>query len=95
MKNVFFIGLFACLIFANCGPRAEELEAQRMADSTKVADSLVNNPTLAKDIDLKTKTPADKKFVKTCDLKFKVNNVLYSTEKIEDLTTKYDGFLTY
>lgn len=95
MRNIFLLGLVSSLILTNCGPSAKQMEEQRIADSTIMADSLANNPTLATSIDLNTKTPSDKKFIKTCDLKFKVNNVLYSTEKIEDITSKYDGYLIY
>ncbi len=40
-----------------------------------------------------TSAPADKKFIRTGDIKFKVANVHKATEKIEDLTAKYSGFV--
>jgi hypothetical protein len=95
MRNIFLTGLLACLILTNCGPSAEEIESQRIADSTKIADSLAKTPTIAKNIDLNTKTPDDKKFIKTGELKFKVNNVLYSTQKIEDFAAKFGGYMIY
>lgn len=36
-----------------------------------------------------------KKFVRTADLKFKVKNVPQTTYTIENITTKFDGFVTY
>src|SRR6266542_3688031 len=45
--------------------------------------------------DSHTATPANRKFIKTAELKFKVNNVLYATENMEDLTAKYGGYMIY
>jgi len=50
---------------------------------------------IAKDINLNTKTPKDKKFIKTAEVRLKVNNVLKTTEKIEDMTARYGGYVTY
>lgn len=36
-----------------------------------------------------------RKFVRTADIKFKVKNVAKSTTFIEEVTTKFDGFVTY
>lgn len=36
-----------------------------------------------------------RKFVRTADLQFKVKDVRKSSEEIEDLTTKYGGFIAY
>jgi hypothetical protein len=36
-----------------------------------------------------------RKFVRTADLQFKVKDVRKSSEQIEDLTTRYGGFVTY
>jgi hypothetical protein len=60
-----------------------------------INDSIGNKPTLAHNIDFITKTPSDKKFIKTADLKFRVTNVLNATERIENLAAKYNGFITY
>jgi hypothetical protein len=105
---IFTIG--SIIVCASCGPSAVEREAQRIADSSMMGDSLARvqaeqqrlaeiapteNPTLANNISLNTKTPVDKKLIKTAELKFKVGNVWNSTEKIEDLTYKYGGYITY
>ena len=37
----------------------------------------------------------NRKFVRTADIKFKVKNVAKSTNKIEDATTKFGGFVTF
>ena len=38
---------------------------------------------------------SNRKFVRTADVKFKVKNVAKSTYAIEDVTTKFGGFVTY
>ena len=97
MQNrlIFLLIICICLTLTNCGPRATEIEATRIADSTGVADSLMKLQVIADKIDLSTNAPKDKKFIKTGNLKFKVKNVLDCTEKIEDISTKYGGYITY
>lgn len=41
------------------------------------------------------KEGSDRKFIRTADLKFKVKNVTQSTYAIENITNKFDGFVTY
>jgi hypothetical protein len=40
MKKLFVVSVVAALIAAACGPSAAEKEAQRIADSTRIADSI-------------------------------------------------------
>jgi len=92
----------------NCGPSKKEkeaainkaqqdsilasVEAQRQADSIATG---AGESQLAKEVSLNTKTPKDKKFIKKAEVKFKVNNVWKITERIEDITVKYGGFVTH
>ena len=97
MKNIIFLGLTICFILTNCDNGAKKvamISDSIMADSLML-DSIKKVEFLAKSIDLNTKTPSDRKFIKTTELKFKVGNVLYATERMEDLTSKYDGYLLY
>jgi ribosomal protein L1 len=41
------------------------------------------------------KEGSTRKFIRTADLKFKVKNVTKSTYAIENITNKFDGFVTY
>ncbi|MEL1241065.1 DUF4349 domain-containing protein [Flavobacterium flavipallidum] len=41
------------------------------------------------------KEGSDRKFVRTADIKFKVKNVTQTTYAIENITNKFDGFVTY
>lgn len=43
----------------------------------------------------KVDSKSNRKFVRTADIKFKVKNVAKSTTLIEDVTTKFGGFVTY
>lgn len=54
-----------------------------------------NNQDLAKEISFFSFTPDDRKFIKTVYSKFKVVSVINATEKIEDLTKKYGGFIVF
>jgi hypothetical protein len=92
MRNIFILGLLVSLTLTDCDSGSKR---SAMLRDSLLKDSISNTATLAKDLSLNTRTPADKKFVKTADLKFKVGNVLYATEKIEDITLKYGGYLTY
>ena len=107
-KRLLYLAIIPFFICNACSPSAEEMSAQSIADSTLLADSLAKvqaeqerlgdvsaEPSLANDISLKTKTPADKKLIKTAEIKFLVVNVWKSTEKIEDLTCRYEGYITY
>jgi len=101
MKYILLIAI--CLILTNCGPSAEQkafeqktFEAHKEeSDSLKRADAAPPNPAPAKEIKLTTNAPVERKFVKTADLKFKVSNTQFATEKIEDLAIKYGGYITY
>jgi hypothetical protein len=110
MKNVHLIFVISVLfIFGSCKQKAVEMESQRIAEDMilpdslakvqeerqKIADREAEKPTLANDIKLNTKTPSDKKLVKTAELRFRVGNVWNSTERIEDLAAKYNGYITY
>jgi len=85
------IGLF----LTSCGPSAKEIESKRMADSVLVADSISKKPSISKDLSLTTRTPNDKKYIKTAETKFLVGNVRAASDKIEDLAAKYSGYVTY
>lgn len=97
MKKIFVVALafVSMLILSNCGPRADELAEKAQADMDARPDSTKQVQTLAEIVNLSTQTPDGKKFVKSSELRFEVKNVLQATEKIEDITAKYDGYLVY
>lgn len=93
--TLFYAFILLGLIITSCGPSANELESRRIADSVIVADSLAKIPTISKDLSLTTRTPNDKKFIKTAETRFLVGNVRMASDKIEDLASKYAGYVTY
>ncbi len=93
IRNGFATSLIIVFVLS-CGSSAKE---RIMLDESfsAVADTIASDATIAKGLDMNTQTPADKKFVKTADLKFKVRNTQYVTEKIEDLTGRFGGYIIY
>jgi len=82
------------LILASCSSNTGNYERAAMepaADSTSMSKS--EEP--ANELDLNTKTPEGRKFIRTADVKFKVKNVMSASEQIEDMAAKYGGFITF
>ena len=44
---------------------------------------------------IETNKNSDRKFVRTVELRFKVENVIKATYRIEDITSRHGGFVTY
>jgi hypothetical protein len=101
MMNLGLTAIMTCTIVliiscSNSAKRAEYCKDSLMKDSfMKDSITKIMAAEEAKLTDIHTNTPADRKFIKTAELKFRVNNVLYATEKIEDLTAKYGGYMIY
>lgn len=81
------------MILASCSSNtpAYEPAMEAAADSTSMSKS--EEP--ANELNLNTKTPEGRKFIRTADVKFKVKNVMSASEQIEDMAAKYGGFITY
>lgn len=97
MRNI-FLGFVFFLFLTNCsdGGKAEHARLDSLQTDQSFRDSVVKaEAALAEGINLNTNAPADKKFVKTAELKFKVNNVLFATMHIEELCVKYGGYTIY
>jgi hypothetical protein len=94
-RLLIFATLLSGQILTNCGPSSKEIEEKRIADSTLVSDSLTKTGGIYNVLNLSTRTPGDKQFIKTGETKFLVRNVRAASEKIEDLAVKYSGYVTY
>ena len=92
--SILCTAIFLGFLMTNCGPSSREMETKRIADSVSVADSLAMRQGISNELSLSTRTPKDKKFIKTAETKFRVKNVRVASEKIEDLAAKYSGFVT-
>lgn len=93
--SLIFAALISALLLTNCGPSAKEFEEKRVADSILVSDSLARAGGISSELNLSTRTPGDKQFIKTGETKFLVSNVRAASEKIEDLAVKYSGYVTF
>ena len=82
-KNIVIAVLIAIsFVFSSCGgnrPSEENYES----DTTSSA---------AQNLETSTSTPADRKFIKTVDLQFKVKNVFESTLSIEGNAKRFGGY---
>lgn len=86
-KLIFAIGLLGLL--TSCGNKASQEQtvselADMKFDSVVSSSAAVDNP---KD--------STHKFIRTAELKFKVKNVVEATNRIEDITAKQGGFVSY
>jgi len=108
MRTLSMLGLVLLLVvgLTNCHSAAKKSEQGRMDSlkkgnkfaediALKEAAPAANEATVAKDVNLNTTAPKEKKLIKTAEVKFKVNNVQKTTERIEDLATHYAGYVTY
>lgn len=75
--------VFSILISCKKGEAAEEL-----ADTTSSSEIMSSSAAVEK-------PGSNRKFIRTADLKFKVKSVIKSTYAIENITTKFDGFVIY
>ena len=85
IKHLLSIGILTVCI--GCGSEKHQMEAtEAMADTASVLSSTaaINNP-----------QDSAHQFIRTADLKFKVKDVWKATTYIEDITAKYQGFVTY
>lgn len=83
------LGFGIIISLFGCGPSAEKkMENERMNDST-------SNAFISSSAAVENSKDTTHKFIRTADLKFKVKSVIKSTYKIEDLTNRQGGFVTY
>lgn len=85
MKRGLVLLTIAVLLVSCKKSDAYEEEASTAAIS---ADSISSSAAVEKE-------GSTRKFIRTADLKFKVKNVTQSTYAIENITNKFDGFVTY
>ncbi|REH00925.1 DUF4349 domain-containing protein [Flavobacterium aquicola] len=75
------------LLFIGC-KKAEAPEEEAVSAETVSADTASSSAAVEKE-------GSTRKFIRTADIKFKVKNVAKSTYIIENITNKFDGFVTY
>lgn len=90
-----FIFLSKALLFGAIGCFAVACSSQNEKTFNGANQSLISDSAA---VETQTDVATDKpkrKFIRTADLQFKVKDVRKSSEEIEDLTTKYGGFIAY
>jgi hypothetical protein len=68
--------------------KKSEAYEEESADAKMSADTISSSVAVEKE-------GSTRKFIRTADIKFKVKNVTQSTYKIENITNKFGGFVTY
>jgi hypothetical protein len=68
--------------------KKSEAYDEESTDAKIAADTISSSAAVEKE-------GSTRKFIRTADIKFKVKNVTQSTYKIENITNKFDGFITY
>jgi hypothetical protein len=84
-RSLTLLAVITLLISCKKSDASEEASADAVATS---ADSISSSAAVEKE-------GSTRKFIRTADLKFKVKNVTQSTYTIENITNKFDGFVTY
>jgi hypothetical protein len=84
-RGLILLALITILISCKKSEASEEVSTDAIATS---ADSISSSAAVEKE-------GSSRKFIRTADLKFKVKNVTQSTYAIENITNKFDGFVTY
>jgi hypothetical protein len=88
MNRIFkfsFVLVAAATLFICC---KKSEAAEESSESVTAANTVSSSAAVEKE-------GSTRKFIRTADLKFKVKNVPQSTYAIENITNKFDGFVTY
>jgi hypothetical protein len=88
-KIILTIGLTALMF--SCGPGRKEMEKKEKAS----ADSISTNGFISSSAAVETGKDTSHKFIRTAEMKFRVKSVVKATYQIEDITSKFNGFVTY
>ncbi|QKJ63458.1 DUF4349 domain-containing protein [Flavobacterium sp. M31R6] len=80
------ISLAIITLIISC--KKSDASEESSSDIAISADSISSSAAVEKE-------GSTRKFIRTADLKFKVKNVTQSTYTIENITNKFDGFVTY
>lgn len=87
-RKLLLIGVVGCTFACS----EKKAESSSMVDSAAVAtlDTENTNGTISQDL-----KPENRKFIRTAELRFKVDNTQKASNTIEDVCKKYGGFVTH
>lgn len=80
--------ILLAVIFFIISCKKSEATSEESADAKMAANTISSSAAVEKE-------GSTRKFIRTADIKFKVKNVAQSTYTIENITNKFDGFVTY
>ena len=80
--------ILSAAIFLIISCKKSDVASEESTDAKMSADTISSSAAVEKE-------GSTRKFIRTADLKFKVKNVTQSTYAIENITNKFDGFVTY
>ncbi len=90
--NLLAIVAIGLLLF-QCGPKTKNLREAAYSDTTLTKSTQMGSYNSMNELSMETRTPGDKKFIKTAETKFLVKDVRQASEVIEDLAAKNDGYI--
>jgi hypothetical protein len=90
-RNLIALTVVSCCIIVACGPSKREMESKEKAKQ----DSIVAvNGFVSSSAAVVNKNDTTRKFIRTTDIKCKVQSVIKSTIIVEDFAIKQNGFVT-
>ena len=98
MKSQFKINIKRlCLVLLLAGCGAARGDKMAMVKEERMQDSIINNSEniASSSAAVENKKDSIHKFIRTAELKFKAKSVVKATYAIEDIATKFNGFVTY
>lgn len=90
LTSVVLIFLLGC-----AGPSREEMAKAKMSESMTDSIAAPASGFMSSSAAQENGKDSTRKFIRTADLKFKVKSVINSTYAIENITKRFDGFVTY
>jgi hypothetical protein len=90
LTSVVLIFLLGC-----AGPSREEMAKAKMGESMTDSIAAAASGFMSSSAAQENGKDSTRKFIRTADLKFKVKSVINSTYAIENITKRFDGFVTY
>src|ERR1051325_8628834 len=91
MKPYHLFFALPLLTVISCGPSAEEKAKQERQNS--IVSNNIANGYISSSAAVENRKDTTHKFIRTAELKFKVNSVIKSTLSIENIVTKSNGFV--
>lgn len=96
-SKMYALSFGAVLFIIGCGASSEERSMYSESAKAKMDSVMLSSPSdyASSSAAVEKNKDTTRKFIRTAELKFKVKNAIKATYAIEDITTRFDGFVTY